>query len=87
MYFITVGENNPIMQGGDAQEALKSARARQAGEEPIEKVDRVVRDDGSSHRSPVVNTSVTSRDELGFLPGVKVTVAIYSDRVVIRRDE
>jgi hypothetical protein len=65
---------------------LRLRRAKgglETGEEPIHVRDRVVRCDGSSVRSPVVNLTMQAREELGIVPGDSVSVEVYSDMVVI----
>lgn len=55
----------------------------EGGTEPLHVRDRVVRCDGSSVNSPVVNLTKEAREELDIHPGDSVSVEVYSDMVVI----
>jgi len=75
------------MSTGHTCDTVEYKRAEMVDGEPIITREHIIRSDGSAFDSPVVNTTAKSREILSFYPGKKVSVEVFSDRVVIRRVE
>lgn len=73
------------MSTGHTCDTVEDKRAEMVDDEPIITREHIIRSDGSAFDSPVVNTTAKSREILNFYPGEKVSVEVFSDRVVMRR--
>ena len=59
-------------------------RAKQLLGEPVATRYHKIRGDGKSENSPIVNTTVASRDHCGFEVGREVRIDVYDDFLIMR---